>query len=99
MRKSMHAVGLQDRTSPQHLKNVAVLQACREAGVELPKALEDYFEVDGRDLKYVTPDDGVTVPLGPDIVTAYMDQTEDGLDVNLGKLPPGVKTIRFYNSY
>lgn len=98
MSATYYVTGLRDRSSADHQKRAAVLQACREAGVELPKELEEYFKVKGRYLKYVSPDDAVAVDLQE---TGSAKKWHDpdkgnGFEVDLSKLPPGVKTIRFY---
>lgn len=96
---SMHVYGLRDRTSPAHLQKVAVLKACQEAGVQLPKELDDYFKVDGRKLECVSPDDAITIPLRTPVTSPYVAHSETGYDVDLDKIPQGVKTIRFCNSW
>lgn len=70
--------------------------ACQKAGVEPPKKVTDYFNDE-------TPDEaGVVVSLdatkkGP--VQEFNDDMREGFEIDLRKLPPDIKIIRFVNSY
>jgi hypothetical protein len=70
--------------------------ACQKAGVEPPKKVTDYFN--GED-----PDEsGVLVGLEPSKkgpVQKYSDENREGFEVDLRKLSPDIKIIRFVNSY
>lgn len=99
MSSSIHAFGLRDGTSLEHRRKTGVLLACQEAGVSLPAELADYFRVAGRGLEHVHPDDALLVELDSSVVTPYDGKWQKGLDVNLDRLPQGIKTIRFYNAW
>jgi hypothetical protein len=87
---STYIMLLRDRNDPEHQKKAAVLDACLEAGVDIPKAIEEYF--DGSD----DPDTGLIIPFS---AREYKGEYEEGLEVDISELPEGVKTIRFVNSY
>ncbi len=100
MSATYYVTGLRDRSSAEHQKKVAVLLACKEAGVDLPKELEKYFKVDGRYLKYVSPDDAAAIDLRElEIAKPWNDDSSNGFEVDLDKIPEGVKTIRFSISW
>lgn len=100
MSATFYVIGLRDRTSGDHLRKVAVLKACQEAGVDLPKELEGYFKAEGRGIKYISPDDAVAVDLKEtDAAKQCEERGGRGFEVDLAKLPPGVKTIRFSVSW
>lgn len=68
-------------------------RACRDAGVEPPKALYEFFE-------WEDPDPlGVVVDLwgcyGGDNNHAAVTETDDGWEVTLADLPDDVKIVRF----
>jgi hypothetical protein len=71
-----------------------VWDACKAAKIDPPTAVELFF-FDGR------PDNkGVVIDLEEhECVTEYKDDMIDGYDVDLSKLPPDIKIIRFYCSY
>ncbi len=43
MGMSTHLVFLRDRNSEDHQRKVAVLRACNDADIDLPKVVFDYF--------------------------------------------------------
>lgn len=98
MSATLYVVGLRDRTSADHQKKAGVLRACKEAEVDLPKELETYFKAEGRGIKYISADDAVAIDLREtDAAKPWEERTQgSGFEVDLAKLPPGVKTIRFY---
>jgi hypothetical protein len=66
--------------------------ACAAANIEIPDSIWRFF---GDDI----PDEaGVSVPLG-DAVKEYKVEMDEGFEVDLTALPPGLKIIRFVNSY
>ena len=71
-------------------KNKAVWDACKQAGIKIPKEIEEYF--DWRD-----PDPaGVEVKIK---ASEYTAEDIDGLEVDLTKLPKDVTTLKFCVSY
>lgn len=70
----------------------AVLDACRNAGVEAPAEVWEFFDD-------VEPDEaGVIVDLQI-IVTPWQGQDAQGYEVKINSIPKDVKVIRFYNSW
>jgi hypothetical protein len=76
----------------------AIYKACEKNNVSIPKEVEEFFA--GKE-----PDEaGVVVNLKPSEkgpVQEYRPEydTIEGFEVDLRKLPPDVKIIRFINSY
>lgn len=76
-------------------KMKAVWDACKTAGVSPPKAVEDFFNY-----KYPSDNTGIEVNLVDlPCITEYNNDMQNGYEVDLDKLPVGIKIIRFYNSY
>jgi hypothetical protein len=84
-------------------KMKAVYDACETAGIQVPKEVSDFFCDD-------TPDsNGVIVPLHKHanrtstyhkaITEIHVGYPEAGFYVDVTKLPPDVKIIKFWNSW
>lgn len=75
-------------------KMIDVFEACIEAGVSIPSEVNKFF--DGK-----IPDPaGVIIELDGDTgVYPFNDDGESGYTVEISKLPPDVKMIRFVNSW
>lgn len=67
--------------------------ACIDAGVEPPDELEEFF--DGQD---PSEQDGCEVSIRK-ATTEWSGDGKAGLELDLEKLPPGVKIVRFVNSW
>lgn len=91
---STHVVGLRAPT-PQHLKMLAAWRANEEAELEQPQKLRDYFG----DHWPAEGDDAMIVAVPKSAVKEYQGDYCSGFDVNLSKLPGGVTSLRFYNSW
>ena len=93
---STHIKALRKPTDPTYQSYLKVLEACREAGVDLPPEVAKYF-------KSSEPYPGLELePLEVEIkYRHYQDQEllNDVYIVELDKLPDGVSEIRFINSY
>jgi hypothetical protein len=74
-------------------KMKAVWDACEMADTEVPQAVEQFFGGEAPDGK-----PGMEVELG-EAVTEWMCDSESGYEVDLVKLPPDVRVLRFYNSW
>jgi hypothetical protein len=91
---STHVVGIKppDET---WLRMKAAWDACRTADVDPPKEVEKFFN-------YEVPDDaGVRLnqeALG-DAIKVWEDDSRDGYEIDVTKLPKDVKIVRVYNSY
>lgn len=68
-------------------------EACTAAGIPLPREVYEFF--DGEE-----PDDkpGMDVDI-EDAIAPFNAEGRRGFDVHIDKLPPGVKTVRFYNAW
>jgi hypothetical protein len=68
-------------------------KACEAASIPTPREVSEFFD-------FNDPSDkpGMEVALGA-AVTEYDTESESGYEVDLTKLPPDVKVLRFYNSY
>jgi len=74
------------------LKMKAVYDACEKAGVEIPDGVCSFFNYERPDRK------GVKVDIN-DILEKYQDDSSSGYEIDLSKLPKGLKILRFYNSW
>lgn len=69
-----------------------VWDACEAAGIVPPKEVAAFFG-------WETPDSqGVKLEI-QQAVKEYRGDAENGFEVEIAKLPPNVKVIRFVNSY
>ncbi|KKM19573.1 hypothetical protein LCGC14_1654260 [marine sediment metagenome] len=93
MSMSTGVILLRDKDDPQYQYYLKVLNSCIEAKVPLPDAVDRYFGGQGTSND---PD----FPLEIDFeVTEWKKSGQVGIDIDLDKIPKGVKTIRFYNSW
>lgn len=94
MSMSTHVLGFRPPDEKfQQMK--AVYDACQAAGVEVPDDVQNFFE-------YGPPDDaGVQLDLQRDseAVHEWRDESCEGYEVDLRKLPQGIHIIRFENCY
>jgi hypothetical protein len=68
----------------------AIWDSCTAAGVDVPRAVEEFFND-------CPPDDaGVEVGLP---VTQWGDDASSGYELEVSAIPLNVKRIRFYNSW
>jgi len=75
-------------------KMKAVWDACMCANIDPPEDVHSFFENE-------EPDEaGVSVEIeGHACCTEYNAEMQDGFEIDLTAVPPGVKLLRFYNSY
>jgi hypothetical protein len=97
MSMSTHIIGFVP-PDEEWKKMKAVYDACVEAGVDLPRGVEKYF--DGTEPQ----EEGKEIDLTEDnynglIVEPWEGDCCSGYQIELKKLPKNVKIIRFYNSY
>ena len=85
---------LRDKDDPTYKKMLKIFLACREADTELPPVVEKYFGEDGIDAE---PE----APLEIEFEAREWSDSDgrEGIEIDLDELPPGVKTIRFINSW
>lgn len=93
MSMSTHVVGIKPPDEKwKEMKKV--WDACEKAKVDVPKEVDDFFDGIDPDPK------GVIVELDAKKgVKEYNAESQQGLEVELDKLPKGIKIIRFVNSW
>ncbi len=76
------------------MKMKAIWDTCREGGIEPPREVSEFFN-------HEEPDSaGVRIDLHRHAaVREYSDDDRQGLEVEIAKLPPQVKILRFVNSW
>ena len=76
----------------QWKKMKKVYDVCVETGVKIPSEVDDFFEGE-------PPDDaGVEADI-KNFVNEYSNESSNGFEVDITKLPKDIKIIRFYNSW
>ncbi len=93
MGMSSSVVLLRSKDDPTYQKFLAVLNTCKEAGINPPDEVDEYFGGDGIDND---PENPLVIDFEP---REWSDEMQEGFEIDLDKIPNGVKTIRFYNSY
>lgn len=74
----------------QWKKMKQVWEACEAADIEVPEAVHQFFN-------WQDPDDqGVEVELP---LTEWSEETSQGYELEVDKIPANVRVIRFYNSW
>lgn len=73
-------------------RKLKAFKALRDANVDIPQELWDYFGGDEPDPA------GLEVSLG-DAKSEYSDEWREGIEIDVSKLDPKIKTIRFLNSW
>ena len=93
MGMSTHIRLLRDRNDSDYQKNLKVLLACKEAEVELPKEVDEYFGGFGTD---ANPEEPLEIEFE---AREWGNDCSQGYEIDIVDLPKGVRTIRFYNSW
>jgi len=90
MGMNSYVVLLRSKDDPTYKKYLRVLLGCEAANVTLPPEVDAYFG-------------GTTEPEFPLEISykprEWADECSMGFEVDVDDLPPGVKTIRFVNSW
>jgi len=94
---STHIKGVRDLDG-QFAAMMAAKLACDAAGVGYPQDLRDYFGVEADEEEEYLRREMETVDISVAVNDCGRDMVE-GYEVDLSKLPEGVKAIRFENSY
>jgi hypothetical protein len=68
----------------------AVYDACAEADIKLPAEVDSFFNGEKPD------DNGQTIRIE---AATYQKNRCSGLEIEIDKIPPQVKIIRFYNAW
>lgn len=93
MSMSSHIVGFRPPDAKWR-KMKAAYEACDAAGLDIPDEVASFFNHEAPD------DSGVEVEIeDTKAVTEYSAEMREGYEVDLTKLPPDVKIIRFFNAY
>jgi hypothetical protein len=92
MGMSTHVVGFRPADDEWYRKTAAY-RACADAGVAIPAELETFF---GGEDPLDQPGYEVNIKAA---VSPYSADSRSGYDIDLSKLPPGLKIVRVYNSY
>ena len=79
-------------------KMLKAYQACKNAGVDIPVIVDNFFNGEPPDPA------GVKITLSDNnkfrgAVSEYHDEMQEGYEVDITKLPKDIKIIRFVNSY
>ncbi len=70
-----------------------ILDTCKQAEVQPPREVMEFFNDEEPE------SEGVKIEIREAVEEWNDDDMQDGFQVNLDKLPPDIKFIRFYNSY
>lgn len=98
MGMSTHIEAFIPDTDPEYQRHKKVLMVCREEGVSLPLETAKYFD-DTHASEYLL-DSKLARELEKGFhYTEYSDESSQGFEVDLTKLPKGVTKLRFYNSW
>ena len=95
MSMSTHVVGFIP-PDEKYKKMLAIAKQCNELDISYPKEVDDFF--DG----VTEPEErGYEVDLGDEhgVVTEWRDDTRQGFELDVSKIPEKVKVVRFYNSW
>ncbi len=74
------------------LKMKQVYDSCLAAGIDIPLAVEKFFGYDRPD------ESGVRINIDK-LLEGWQDEDRQGFQLDLSKLPAGIKILRFYNSF
>ena len=96
MSMSTHVVGIKPPDA-KFQKMYDAWKACEDAGVEIPAAVDKFFNGENPDPAGVIVDlDETKKGSG---VTEYHDEASQGFEVDLTKIDKNIKILRFYNSW
>ena len=82
---------LRDKNNEEYQKKLKVFKSCLDAGVEIPKEVDDYFGGKGKE-------NNIEEPLHVDF-GAFDYDPDKGYEIDVDDIPSGVKTIRFFVNY
>ena len=93
MGMSTTVIGIRAST-PEHKRMVAAWRANEAAQLDQPDKLRKYFDDEPPDAK-----GSLLVEIPKEALKTYEDDSRAGFDVDLSKIPAGVTSLRFYNSW
>jgi hypothetical protein len=85
---------LRDKNDKSYQEKLSVFNACRQADVNLPLEIDEYFGGNGVDND---PEYPLEIDFEP--TREYETDWSQGFEIDIDDLPEGVRTIRFYNSW
>ena len=91
MSMSMHVTAFRPPDA-RWAKMKAIFDACEGADVTIPAEVQDFFNGDVPDAK------GIQVDIR-DLLQPWADDSREGLQLELARLPAGVTVLCFYNSW
>lgn len=74
-----------------------VYDSCKAAGIDPPHEVSRFFDHDEPDDKGVEVSEKKLMECGA--LKRWGEEMREGFELDVTKLPPDVKVIRFYNSY
>lgn len=99
MGMSTHIKAFIPDTDPEYQKHKFIVEACLDADVSLPKETSAYFGGYGRPGTHMLEEKlEIELKEGEHYVD-WSDESSQGFEVDLTKLPPGVTKLRFYNNW
>src|SRR5678815_619900 len=101
MSMSMHCVAVKP-PDEDYQRRAAAYMACDKAGIPIPKELDDFFGGEGPDpigtTQHLGHGDSASTHMHPSCAK-YTADMESGFEVDITKLPPGTRFVRFYCSW
>lgn len=98
MSMSTDVIAFLGRNEDEWQKMLSVYNACFNAGVAFPKEVNAFFS-EVLDEGYDPNDSPGKVIEIKNAVTEFSSEMQSGFDIDITKLPKGVKIVRVYNSY
>ena len=93
MGMSTHIEAFTPDTDREYKKHLEVYVMCDKLGVSLPKETEKYFNGD-------IPEERLRIELEKgEHYNDWFEDSSEGYEVDLTKLPKGVTKLRFYNNW
>lgn len=90
---STYVVGIKP-ADEKFKKMYEIYKKCEEAEVNIPKEVEEFFNDEEPDKK------GVIIDIREmECCKEWGDDSREGFEIDIAKIPKDIKIIRFYNSY
>ena len=96
MGMSTHVVGFKP-PDEKWQKMKAIWDACEAGGTDVPVAVEKFFDGEEPDAAGVVLEYAALKKCG--VVTEWSDDSRQGYEIHIDKMPPDVKIIRVFNSW
>lgn len=100
MGMSTHIRGFIPDNDPEYLKHKKILLVCSESGVSLPKETMKYFGTKYEDADKRLLEEKLEVELKEGVhYKEWGEESSQGYEVDLTKLPKGITKLRFFNNW